>query len=550
MEGFSPEFTTALAMQRAGRLDQAENIYRRLLREQSQATLAHSALGVLLSSQGRHAEARQHYQQVVRANPGDALTHRLLADSCSADGDVASSQQHYRAAANHQPDNWLAQMRAEIVAPLVYQSNAEIDEYRARLEQFLTQHLSGTHTFDWNELACSGCKPPLALAYQGRDDKPLKELFARVFAAKLPADLPRGGTGKPHVGFVVTTGNEGVFLRGMARVVRALDLRQLRVTVVCDSKAEGKFRREIEREINYLPLAPRFTDTLNAVRQARFDVLYYWEIGTDCVNYFLPFFRLASVQCTSWGWPVTSGIAEVDYFLSCGLLEPAGAEQHYTERLVRLKHLPNDYALPKAPGLMIDRDGALRPGARRLYFCGQNPRKMHPDFDELLRGILQSDPHGVVALVESTKPALGAALKRRMAATLGDVYDRVTWLPRMSAGEYLGWMAVADCVLDTPHYSAGANSSYDAFGVGAAMVTLRGEYHRGRYTAAAYAAMGITDGIADTPAEYVRYAVQLASDDDMRRHMRNQIVERRDVLFNNSHAASELQEFLLTAAAN
>ena len=95
------------------------------------------------------------------------------------------------------------------------------------------------------------------------------------------------------------------------------------------------FRSGIRNQaIRLLPAPTRFDPLVETIRDERCDVLYHWEIGTDNTNYFLPFCRLAPVQCTSWGVEVTSGIPEVDYYLSSELVEPEDAQDHYTEKLV------------------------------------------------------------------------------------------------------------------------------------------------------------------------------------------------------------------------
>ena len=48
---------------------------------------------------------------------------------------------------------------------------------------------------------------------------------------------------------------------------------------------------------------------------------------------------LAPIQCASWGHPDTTGLPTIDYFLSGELMEPPDADEHYTERLVRLPNL-------------------------------------------------------------------------------------------------------------------------------------------------------------------------------------------------------------------
>jgi tetratricopeptide (TPR) repeat protein len=46
------------------------------------------------------------------------------------------------------------------------------------------------------------------------------------------------------------------------------------------------------------------------------DVLFYQDIGMESVSYFLSFARLASVQCVSFGHPNTTGVPNMDYFIS------------------------------------------------------------------------------------------------------------------------------------------------------------------------------------------------------------------------------------------
>lgn len=46
--------------------------------------------------------------------------------------------------------------------------------------------------------------------------------------------------------------------------------------------------------------------------------------------------RLAPLQCMSWDLPVTSGLPVIDYMLTSELMEPEEANDHYSEKLLRL----------------------------------------------------------------------------------------------------------------------------------------------------------------------------------------------------------------------
>ena len=132
---------------------------------------------------------------------------------------------------------------------------------------------------------------------------------------------------------------------------------------------------ELPAAIEYLPMAATLAETVAACRARCFDLAYYWEVGTDAVGYFLPFFRLAAVQCTSWGWPVTSGIAAIDYFLSSELIEPADGAGHYSERLIRLKSIPNYYPRPTGPAPQPDRGRFGLEAGHHVYVCARIRRR-------------------------------------------------------------------------------------------------------------------------------------------------------------------------------
>ena len=82
-------------------------------------------------------------------------------------------------------------------------------------------------------------------------------------------------------------------------------------------------------------------DVLEAVPGRRLGALTVpaLVVGMDREAFRFACFRLAPVQCASWGHADTTGLPTIDYYLSSELLEPDGAQSHYTERLVRLRTL-------------------------------------------------------------------------------------------------------------------------------------------------------------------------------------------------------------------
>src|SRR5262249_3326391 len=131
------------------------------------------------------------------------------------------------------------------------------------------------------------------------------------------------------------------------------------------------------------------------------DILFYTDIGMEPFSYTLGFSRLAPIQCVGWGHPVTTGSKAIDYYLSSDLFESTEADQHYTEQLVRLKNLPTYYYRPTPRYPVRGREYFGLPHGARLYGCPQSIYKFHPDFDELLAGILRADSSAILVLLHS-----------------------------------------------------------------------------------------------------------------------------------------------------
>ena len=84
--------------------------------------------------------------------------------------------------------------------------------------------------------------------------------------------------------------------------------------------------------LNFAVFDNALARAIRQIHAAACDLIYYWEVGSDALNYFLPFARLAPVQCTSHGSMITTGIPAIDYFYSSGLMETGTADDHYSER--------------------------------------------------------------------------------------------------------------------------------------------------------------------------------------------------------------------------
>jgi len=112
--------------------------------------------------------------------------------------------------------------------------------------------------------------------------------------------------------------------------------------------------------------------------------------------------------------------------------------------------------------------------------------------------------------------SLWLAVRRQERAT--DIFaqhavstDRLEFLARVPFQNYLGLYHAIDVALD-PFPFAGGTTSFDALLMGAPLITLRGQTAVGRGGVSILSNLGLTEFVADSPADYLRLASQLAAD--------------------------------------
>jgi CRISPR-associated protein Csy1 len=252
------------------------------------------------------------------------------------------------------------------------------------------------------------------------------------------------------------------------------------------------------------------------------------------------------VQCAGWGHPTTTGLPSIDWYLTCGAMEPEGGEAHYRERLVPLPGLGTRYERPSgAEG--AGREDLGLPADRRLYLVPQSVFKIHPDNDSLIADVLAADPGSAAVMFAAGPRALIDAFVRRLKpafASRGLATGRdLVFLPAMKHPAYLAVNRACDVMLDTLHWSGG-NTSLDAIAMGLPVVTLPGALMRGRQSAAMLRMAGLPELVAQDGPGYVRLAVGIARDRERREAISDAMRRGSDALFGQAAPVAALASFL------
>ena len=512
-------------------------------------------LGVLLARQQQYTEAGACYRQVLALRPDYAEAAYNLAVLLRRQNQVDEALLYYRQAVALQPDNIFWQLERDTIFPLVMPDSPSIATWRASLATALSRYAAGPIDLSRHlkALTSSNALPTLYLNYHGCNDRALKEQYARLFTVSEPLAAPSTPrvTGPPYrLGFVVTGQHEGIFLRVMGGLLDRLDPDRFTISLICPAPSLNRIRAGLSRpDLTFLTLTPDLPASIRRIKEQDLDLVYYWEVGSDSLNYFLPFFRLAPVQCTSWGSMGTTGLETMDYFISSRFLEPDDAQRHYSESLVLLDSLLTYYRRPALPTPLKPPAAFNLPDQAHLYICPQSLLKLHPDFDPLLAEILRQDSLGRLILFEGNQPAWVDRLRRRWQASMPDVVSRIQFLPRQTYPDYLNLLVLADVMLDPLHFSGGI-TTFDGLAVGLPIVTLPGELMRGRMTAGCYQKIEVLDLVVTSPEEYVAKAGQVATDSVYQDQLRRRILASQHQLFEDITAVRNLEQFFQSILAD
>ncbi len=504
------------------------------------------------------------YNMALRAAPENLKARNAQAEMLAEVGLVEDARRAYRQASESAPGNLKAALGANLTLPQHYDSVEHLEEtrreYSAGLERL--HDAAPRFRFPSAERALADARwTNFYLAYQGRDDRALQarygELQRRILEPAVPelfaprARRPRGE--RIRVGFLSHFFFNCTAGRYFASWITHLDRSRFESFVYYTNEFVADDTRTIAAAagtFRHLPGRPLHTLAQHVAADS-LDVLVYPELGMHAETFTLAGLRLAPVQCAGWGHPNTTGLSNVDWFISSAAMEPANSDEHYSERLALLPGLGTRYRIPVASTAESRADFGI-PDDRTAYLVPQSLFKIHPDNDALIADVLAGDARGVAVMFASNHDAVTQAFAARLGRALRkrgmDINERVLFIaPNIAHPSYLRLNQLCDVMLDSLHWSGG-NTSLDALASGLPVVTLPGALMRGRQSQGMLAMIGLDELVARDAEGYVRTAVELGRDGDRRKDLSERIAQRRGELFERDEPIRALEEFLARTA--
>jgi predicted O-linked N-acetylglucosamine transferase (SPINDLY family) len=510
-------------------------------------------LGSCMSEQGDNPQALIPLRHRLALEPNVAEAYRKVAIVAQRAGQLEEARRAYRRAWRLGGGDGLL-VREALTLPAIPRSTTEIEESRAHCAAVLRQ--AREHGLRIDDPLREVGVTSFFLSYHGLDNRALNGELAALYQEACPSLLYTAAhcreSGWPgaagdragrrlRVGFISDYFHNHTIGMLNEGLIERLSRERFEVVLFLMPGPDDDLRRHLRTVADRAVDIPRDLDAARRIiAEERLDVLYYTDIGMSPFTYFLAFARLAPRQCLSWGHPDTTGIPTLDVFLSCDVMEPEDGEAHYSERLIRL---PGPTVCYRRPRLAEPRKTRIDFGLAaesRLYLCPQSLFKIHPTYDDALIAILRRDRDGILVFVDPR--GQGAALTRRLGAKGPDVAGRIHLLPGLGTADFIALTADADVMLDPFHYSGG-KTSLEALAFGTPVVTWPGAFMRGRHTLGFYTLMGLDDCVASDPADYVDRAVRLGTDSRLRAQVRQRILERSAILFDDETSIRAIERF-------
>lgn len=494
-------------------------------------------------------------ERAVAIKPDGEEAWVALAEAYYRVGDVKKSRRLYTTLAAQFPHNRTVKLELACMLPNIQPSQRESDAARAGVMTALDRLMAKGFTL--KDPTQEVLNLPFYHGYHGRNVKDFMAKLAEFFLHCCPSlnytaphcHTPPACNTRLRIGLVSEAIHTPTLNQFYASLFRAL-MQDAQVEIVLLSPSAHMANEDAQKMRQAVHQAIRLPAELEQAREvianARIDILVYLELGMSNLSYFLAFSRLAPVQCVMSGHPVTSGIPNIDYYLSSRYLEPENASDHYTEKLKLADFIISVFSRRPAPAQWKSRrELGLPEGEVRLYTCPVTLFKLHPDMDKAFAAILARDPQARIVLFDSETPTLWRqSLEQRFAASMPtELAQRILFMPFAKDELFAQMLHAMDVILDNFHFSFGT-TVYLVLGLDLPFVTLPGEFMRGRVSCGFYEFMGLRDLIAASPEHYVELAIKLATDPDFKRGMAEKIRALSPEIFDDLSVAPKFAAFL------
>jgi protein O-GlcNAc transferase len=458
--------------------------------------------GVLLQDM-RQAEAATAYRAALELDPENGESLVGLACALKATGPLSEAEAVARHALAAGEDSVSAHSTLGHILQLQGRTEEALASFRIALQRDPDEVLAGSGL-----LFCETHSGEADAATLFRKHRAYGERLERRIAPIAHDRRDRRHAGAPRIGFVSGDLRAHAVAHFVAPFLFELAKRGFVLHAYATLCFDDPVTQHLKQPFAVWTEAQAMTEEAltRRILDDRIDILF--DLSGHTAHHRLPVFarKAAPVQASWIGYPATTGLTRMDYFLCNAMLAPHGMlEAQFTEKLLRLPfstvfdpfRTEPDVALPPFP----TRGHVTLGSFNRLS-------KVTPAVIALWARILHAMPEArlMVAAVPDA-----AARERLIAAFAQHGVDtaRIETHERTTFDRYLALHGEVDLLLDTFPYAGGTSTCFAQW-MGVPTLTLAGDTMQARVGASLNAHAGLHGFVAEDADDYVAKAIAWA----------------------------------------
>ncbi|PHV62811.1 tetratricopeptide repeat protein [Cyanobacterium aponinum UTEX 3221] len=536
--------------------NQAIKSYEKAIKINPHLVDAYNNLGNIYLSFNQLEQAEFIYREAIKVNTPHSGTYFNLYLTLKQLGKIEDAIALTKKAVELFPDDYGWQLRKNLFLPIIYRTEEEILFYRNRFTEGLNNLIENldlsTELKRENALNAISNHTNFYLAYQGYNDIDLQKKYASlvtqithsIFSYDKPIKTAKNGENKIKLGFV--TGGSSNRAKWLLKWLEYLKGNTFTIYVYIIEDIKVNLKQNFEAVTDFCYCIPHNLKTVcDHIYQDNLDILTYTEIGMLPQTIVMASLKLAPIQCSTIGHPLTSGLETIDYYISRELMEISDAQNHYSEQL---------FCLPNI-GMYLEEESFFTVNKCRsdfnlcesymLYLCSQMLFKYLPQYDYLFAEIALQVSNAKFVFLESY-PYLTRVFQDRLHHVFSqrnlNYQDYCLFLPSLSQNDYFNLNLLSDVFLDSLAWS-GDNTTREAIASYLPVVTYPTELMRGRHSYGILKMLNIEETIANSEEEYISIAVRLGQDQNWRQTIKEKIKANIHLLYNDLECVRALETF-------
>lgn len=471
------------ALNEFGKLAEAEESYRRALKINPNFKKANYNLGLVLQNQNRTTEAEESYRREIAINPDFAEAHSNLGNMLKNLGHLCEAEKSYRQALTANPRYLDAY--TNLLYTLAHNPNSP--------PEFAFQE-----AVHFGNVAMQGIQPLVHLS-ENRDPN-----------KKLRVAMVSGDFWNHAVAYFIEP------------LLACFDKNQFELVAYYNNAKNDNFTQRIKTHFVGWRDVAALTDIQLAQQMANdgIDIAIDLSGHTDKNRLQAFAYKPAPIQISWLGYPATTGLKTMDYYLVDNDWCPAGLlDDYFVEKLVQLPSALT-FAAPENSPPVVD-SPALKNG--HITFGSFNrTSKLTQQTLDLWCEVLKEIPTAKMILGNVSDEPLQRQLENEFSKR-GVAAERLTFYAKKSIPDYLALHGEVDFILDTFPYNGGTTTGF-ALWMGVPVLTYAWKSLAGRGGVVMLSRVDLqNDFVAHTPEQFIEMAKTWANNVEGLQALRHQL---------------------------